>query len=128
MPISYRIDSQQCVIWTTITGVLTDEDIISHKKALVQDPAFKPGMKELSDVRGVERLQVTDAGIRRFVAQDACDSSCLQGHRLAIVVSSDFVFGTARMYEALTQANPIDVMVFRDIDKTKAWLEDKATS
>ena len=127
MPISYHIDSQHGVILTTASGVLTDDDIIKHKQELLRDPAVKPEMRELSDVRGVDRLEVTAEGIQRFVAQDASNASGLRGHRLAIVVSSDFVFGTARMYEVLTETNPLEVMVFRDIDKAKAWLEDKAS-
>jgi hypothetical protein len=59
MPITYRIDTKQGLVLTAATGVLTDDELLEHKRALAADPTFSPGMRQLSDVRGVERLAVT---------------------------------------------------------------------
>jgi hypothetical protein len=59
MPITYRIDQEHDVVWTTATGVLTDADLLAHKSRLINDADFKPGLRELSDVRAVDRLEVT---------------------------------------------------------------------
>ena len=96
MPISYRIDPSRKLVLTTATGVLTDDDLIRHKQRLVADPAFQPGMRQLSDVRGVTDLQVTPLGVRLMVAADEGHAAALAGHRLAIVVSKDLAFGMAR--------------------------------
>ena len=56
MPISYEIDSVRRLVLATATGVLTDEDVLQHKQRLAKDPDFRPGMRELSDVRAIERL------------------------------------------------------------------------
>jgi hypothetical protein len=79
-------------------------------------------MKELSDVRAVEQLQVTVDGVRRLVALDKVQSADLVDYQLAIVVSADLVFGMARMYETLTEDSVQDVGVFRDMEEAKAWL------
>jgi hypothetical protein len=77
---------------------------------------------ELSDVRGVERLDVTPDGIREFVQLDATDSGRLQGYKLAIVASEDVVFGMARMYQTRTSSHLPNVKVFRTLEDAEAWL------
>jgi len=123
MPISYRIDAGRGVALTTATGTLTDRDILEHKKRLHADPAFTPGMHEMSDVRGVSDLQVTPHGVKRMVAHDAAQGSDAGSHRLAIIASEDVVYGMARMYETLSDGNPSpSVAVFRDYDAAAKWL------
>lgn len=122
MPISYSIDASRGVVLTTASGALTDPELLEHKRTLTRDQQFRPGMVELSDVRGVERLDVTAEGVRQFVAQDAQDSDRLSGYRLAIVASQDLVFGMARMYEILTEKNALRVRIFRDMDEARVWL------
>lgn len=123
MPITYRIDRQRGIVWTHATGVLTDAELLAHKRRLINDPDFRPGMRELSDVREIERLEVTPKGISRFVAQDKTDETQLGDHRLAIVASENVVYGMARMYQSLTDGSPRNVMVFRNPTEAKTWLE-----
>ena len=122
MPISYVIDPPRNLIRTTATGVLTDEEVLSHKGAMAADPACRPGMLELSDVRSVSQLMVTASGIQAMVAVDAEHGPALSGHRLAIVASKDVVFGMARMYQNMTGDNVSGVGVFRDIPAAAEWL------
>ncbi|MBM2838107.1 MAG: hypothetical protein HW415_732 [Deltaproteobacteria bacterium] len=122
MPINYRIDLRQNMIWTTVTGILTDGELLEHKQKIVRDPDFRPGMRELSDVRNVEQIDITSEGVQRFVAQDADDVLLLRNHRIAIVAQEDVVFGMARMYAMMTEKYLGDVMVFRDMEDAIAWL------
>jgi hypothetical protein len=122
MPISYKIDEDRGLVLTTATGTLTDADILSLKALLAADPRWRPGMRELSDVRGVERLDVTTAGVRQMAAWDAAADPAIGQYRLAIVASRDHVFGMARMYEMLTDQSVPGVSVFRDIDEAIRWL------
>ncbi len=123
MPISYRIDKQRRLVLTTATGVLTDEELLDHKRALIVDPEFEPGMRELSDVRTIERLSVTPAGVRKMVALDQDHADRLGDYRLAIVALADASFGTARMYQMLTEANVQNIGVFRQMEEAEKWLE-----
>ncbi len=122
MSISYRIESDLGVVFTTATGVLTDDELLAHKLTLSRDPSFRPGMVELSDVRGVGRLEVTPEGVRRMVAVDAVGSDRPSNHKLAIVVAQDVVFGMARMYEMLSDPAGTSVRIFRGMDEAKDWL------
>lgn len=123
MPIRYRIDKQRRLVLTTATGVLTDEELLDHKRALIVDPEFEPGMRELSDTRTIERLSVTPAGVRKMVALDQDHADRLGDYRLAIVAPADASFGTARMYQMLTEANVQNIGVFRQMEEAEKWLE-----
>ncbi len=123
MPISYTIDRQRNLVLTTATGVLTDEELLDHKRQLIADPEFEPGMKELSDVRRIERLDVSPAGVRRLAALDEEHVDRLgEDYRLAIVAPADASFGTARMYQILTESSVQNIGVFRDMEEAKDWL------
>lgn len=122
MPIAYRIDSERQRIFTQAWGVLTDADLLAHKGRLLRDAAFDPRMPQLSDIRGIERLEVTAAGVRAMVAHDAAHSARRAGHRMALVVPTDEAFGMARMYELMGQREDNGVGVFRTMSEAEAWL------
>ncbi|NIM49054.1 MAG: hypothetical protein GTO22_07315 [Gemmatimonadales bacterium] len=122
MPISYLIDTERGLVLTTASGVLTDDDLLEHKRILAADPDFAPGMRQLSDVRGVERLAVTPEGVRQMVTLDRDQADQLGDYKLAIVTTADVVFGTARMYQSLTDEDLEHVQVFRDMAEARVWL------
>ena len=110
-------------IWSPLaTGVLTDDELMEHKRKLHADPEFSRGMVELSDVRNISRLSVTTEGIGRFVMQDAQDAELFKDYKLAIVVSRDLVFGMGRMYEMMTSENIPNVRIFREMSQARDWL------
>ena len=119
MPITYRIDPHARLVRTTVTGVVTDADLIAHKDRLNSDPAFGPGMSELSDVTNVHRLDVTSQGVRTLVWHDDRHSRRFAGHKLAIVANEDVVYGMARMYQTQSSA---DVGVFRSLQEALSFL------
>jgi hypothetical protein len=122
MPISYRIDSSRGLILTTASDTLTIDDLIAHKAALLADPQFRPGLKELSDVRGVRSLTLGPPEMRRLASLDSEHKARLGDYRLALVVPEDFLFGMARMYQQLTEENLPDIGVFRSVEKAVEWL------
>ena len=122
MPISYRIDPARSLVLTTVTGVVTDNDVLAHKRALASDPEYHPSMKELSDVRGVTDLEVTAEGIAVMAGFDREHDDTERGHRIALVASADVVYGMARMYQMNTVEADERVGVFRTLDEATRWL------
>jgi hypothetical protein len=121
MPISYSIDPERRLVLTKAWGVLTDNDLLQHKENLARDPAFSVGMRELSDVREIQRLDVTSTGVRAMVAHDDRRAHQSAQHRMALVVPNDEVFGMARMYQTMgAPDNP--VRIFRNLQLAEAWL------
>ena len=122
MPISYTIDLTRALVDSVATGVLTVDDILEHKARLDSDPRFSPTMCEIADVRDVERIDVTPAGISRVVWADQKEGDQPAGHRLAIVVSSDVAYGLGRMYQLQTSPTDERVKIFRDREEAETWL------
>lgn len=113
------------MVFTHASSVLTEDELLEHKRKLTSDPKFRPGLVELSDARSVTDLAISASGIESFVAQDHSDSERLKGFRLAIVVSGAFEFGMGSMYELMSHANKMDVRIFRDMRLAKEWLQIK---
>ena len=122
MPLTYRIDAARRLVLTHATGVLTDADLLAHKERLVHDPAFDPGMSQLSDIRNIERLDVTAAGVQAMVDHDNSNAPRRHGHRMALVVPADEAFGMARMYQLMHHNEEENIGVFRTISEAEAWL------
>jgi hypothetical protein len=123
MPLSYRIDPEHSLILTTGSGVLADEHVLAHKKALNADPDYDASMKELSDLRAVTDLSVTTQGVSAMAGYDRDNPDTEGRHRLALVASEDVVFGMARMYQMTTVESDSRVGVFRTIEEARAWLD-----
>lgn len=122
MPLTYRIDTARRLVLTHASGVLTDADLLAHKDRLVQDAAFDPGMAQLSDIRDIERLEVTAAGVRAMVDHDNSNAARRSGHRMALVVPKDDAFGMARMYQLMNRKEEDNIGVFRTMEDAAAWL------
>ena len=123
MPIKYSIDEDLGVVFTTASDVLTEAELLEHKRRVVSDPKFKPGFVELSDVRSISDLAISASGLEKFVAQDESDSERLKDFKLAIVVSGALEFGMGVMYEMLSRQNDKNVRIFRDLRLAKDWLQ-----
>jgi len=126
MPITYEIDDANGWVRMVGSGVITDEEVLTYRKRLLADPRFRPSMKLLSDMRGIERVQVTAGGIRRLVHEESSHSADLAARRLAIVTDSPVAYGMARMYQMLAENVGGAIQVFRRIEDATAWLRSEA--
>ncbi len=118
MATSYRIDKENGIVYSTATGVATDEEFLAHQRLLSRDPEFRPHYRQLLDGRGITELKVTPSGIRALIAGNPWG----KGARRALVAADDTAFGLAKMFE-LGRRDPQDEFrVFRDINEARAWL------
>ena len=118
MPASYRIDTEQKMISSTATGVVTDQDLRGHQKSLLADPAFDPGFSQIWDFQGVEEALVSNDTLKELAAARSFSSQS----RRAVVAPRDVVFGMARMFEMLHQEAPEAFRVFRTAEEARSWL------
>lgn len=125
MPASYQIDKPLGLIITKGQGVLTGQDIRTHRQRLLDDPNFDPSYNQIIDLRDVVKFAVVGAEMSGI----ATDSIFNEKSRRAIVAEKDVDFGMARMYEMYGEANPSQVIVFRDMAEARRWLGlDEATN
>ena len=118
MPASYRIDKSLGLVFTTAQGVLTGQDILTHRQRLREDPDFDPGYNQLIDLRDVFEFPVSGAEMPRIVDHHLFNEKS----RRAIVAEKDIYFGMARMYEMYGEADPSQIRVFRDMAEARRWL------
>lgn len=123
MPIDYSIDEDLGVVFTTASDVLTEDELLEHKRKMVADPRFQPGFVELSDVRLISDLAISASALEKFVAQDDSDAERLEKYKLAIVVSGALEFGMGTMYEMMSVENNRNVRIFRDVGLAREWLQ-----
>ncbi len=124
MPASYRIDKSLGLVFTTAQGVLTGQDILTHRQRLREDPDFDPSYNQLIDLRDVIEFAASTTEMRKISTYHISTEKS----RRAIVAEKDIYFGMARMYEMYGEADPSQIKVFRGMAEARRWLRlDEAT-
>ena len=120
MPYTYIVDPDLRLVLTTGSGLVSDED--SQQLSTMQrlDSRIHATMRELLDLRQVERLSITPDLLRSRARTDK-HYAHEYANTLAIVVGSEVAFGFGRMYELLTDEH-FRVRVFRDYPEACQWL------
>jgi hypothetical protein len=86
------------LVMTTVTGVLTEEDPLAHETALVNDPAIKPGFRELFDTRRVTLIQITEETIKKVAEIDKKAPSKMSSSRCAVVANDEDAFRWQKLF------------------------------
>jgi len=101
----------------TFDETITDEEFLDAFSQMIADPTADL----LLDLRTVKHVEVQRETIRRTIYM-LSDATQQVRHKIAVVASSDVVFGMARMYEAMRPQSLSLFNVFRDFDSAKEWL------
>jgi hypothetical protein len=118
MHIDQAIDDHRRVIVLTLTGTLSDDgllglaDLIEHRPHVARDYSL------LIDLRFSDGIAITIDGVRRMAARKLVLSP--QARR-AVVVTTAFGFGMARIYQLIRGEGGF--RPFRDYDEALAWVE-----
>ena len=120
MPITIHYDPEQNVLFTDAVGSVSLDDIMSYYFE-VERMDLNPQHSVLANFTEADiNLNYDDVSLmasrRRNVFRKA-DSM-----KIAVVAKVDFVFGIARMYEALLSDERFEVKAFRDRAKALQWL------
>lgn len=118
MPCGYTIDLARSLVLSRGWGVLTDRELLAHVRTLTADPRFARDFRQLADFRDVTDVQITSSTIREMAKLNPFGA----GARRALVVTSDVVFGMARMYQILRDESPDELQIFRKVDDAFRWL------
>jgi hypothetical protein len=119
MPCAYTIDLARSLVLSRGWGEVTDRELLAHVRALTADPRFARSFHQFIDLRDVTDVQITASTIREMVKLNPFGA----GARRAVVVTSDVVFGMARMYQILRDESPDEFEIFRKLDDALRWLE-----
>jgi len=120
MPITRRLDESTQVLWTTISGQVTLEDLREHFAAV-------------HEIRGGQYRELVDGRAVTGVAFGARDLPKLAeyGRQLfadgpiaprAIAVTGVIYFGLARLFASFA-SSWVRISVFEDFSEAQAWIE-----
>jgi hypothetical protein len=119
MPTDLSIDVSRSRVLSTIWGAVTWSDMRDALEEIARHPDFEPEFDQLVDVTRVTTVDASYEDMRRVADLNPFTPTA----RRAIVGSSDFVYGMARMYETLTADRSL-VRVFRSMPEAEAWLNN----
>lgn len=120
--IRFRVDAVHRVRIAEFRGTVDDDELLGSYARLVEEPGYDPTLHDMVDMRGVDRLDVSAATLRRLVEMFAPIEPRDPPTRLAIVAPKDHIYGLGRMYEMLSNDTPEDIRVFREYAPAAKWL------
>jgi hypothetical protein len=127
MPYELHIDHDLGLVSARFSGEVTEAEGIAYINEPVWTGGEAPGYSELIDVTAVQLFspQLTKSLPQFADVAARMDASGDLGGNLLIVAADDFLFGVARMYQALRELHPSThrkVGVFRTRGEALAWL------
>lgn len=119
MPTFFKIDKEHRLVLSTVSGVVTIADALTHRENLRRHPDFDPSFSQLVDLSNVTKIEFSHADVERF-AQESIFS--LNSRRAALAIG-DHAYGLARMFEMLREfRGEQGVRVFRNLDEALDWV------
>ena len=119
MPIDIYIDSAKRMVFETLVGTVTADEILETWNKISEDRDFDPRYRQFSDFSGVTKFDVSPGFFRQYAtSKPIFDKSS----RRALVAPSDFVFGMIRLYLTHLENRSGEIRVFRDMAEARRWL------
>jgi hypothetical protein len=130
LPITYEIDHDRKLVRARITGTLTRDDAFQYQQHVWSLPEVR-GYNQLIDASDMGHVDIpfpsADA-MRELSSLAASMDDPELKTRFAIVATSAFAYGLARMYATYRALDPRStrvVSVFRSVDDALKWLESE---
>lgn len=122
MPIGYRYDAALNTVFASAEDPLGDAELLEFGRRLATDPALPHGRRELIDLRGLSRSDVSSRALHEMAEAFRAEDRDTPGSRVAIVAFEDWAFGLSRMYQTFRDGSPVELRVFRELGAARAWL------
>jgi hypothetical protein len=125
MPISVSVSSIDWVRHFVFTGIVSDADILAAYNVVAQC-LLDPSMDLVIDTTGVERVAITDNGLRTLAVRRARDAygDGVALPRMVVVAPDARVFAVAQKYESALQseAHRGRCLVCRTMEEARSFL------
>jgi len=110
-------------IWRLTPGETFDlGDVLD----LLGQTDWKGAKRFLWDIRGLARGPDASGDLRQLQGEIQRSIAQWEGSRVAIVVTTDFHYGIARMFTSFAVALDMDYQVFREETVAREWLREHA--
>jgi hypothetical protein len=111
-------------LYTTIEGATTYLDVKAFMDTVVAEPKYRPGIPAIIDCRKAKSL-FSISELRKTAADARQRPEMKVRGRVAVLASSNLVYGLLRMYEVFSEGTPNEMRVFRQPEEAFAWLKSQ---
>jgi hypothetical protein len=107
-----------------LSGDVGDQELVTAFRRSFEASDFDATLNGLVDLREVHKLDVTSSGIWELSQILRPADQTAASRRVALVASTDFQFGMARMVATLLSTGGLktEYHAFRDISEARSWL------
>ena len=106
------------------SGVVTGSEIVVVNGELYESSGNAAAIRyQVCDLTEVEEIVLTSAEIRELARQDSCAGQLNPDMIIAVVASTDVVYGLARMWDSTVDEKAVTTRVFRETDAAHQWIE-----
>jgi hypothetical protein len=122
------MDPATGMVTVVLSGPITLELMQDAFEQVLQHAEFKKSSDALWDLREAEIPEAPTSELIELVS--FIKSKTLErgrDYKVALLVSSSYHYGLARMYEAYADLLPVKIKTFRDLGEATAWLAGDRT-
>jgi hypothetical protein len=119
MPASHVVEVADRLVYTTITGVVTFDEVLQQIAALKADPDFNPDFNEIVDMSGASDVRL---GYDEFKRIEELDPFSATSRRAIVVPTNPAVYGVSRMYHLIQNEDPM-IKIFRVEQEAREWVK-----
>ena len=119
MPVRYTLDSENRIVRTTFTGIVTENEVVEHTIHLRKDPRFQPDFSELADL--AEAIEVR-LGYPEFQHLEFIDPFSREAKRAFVAPARSHAYGLTRMFQIMRHS-PENIQLFDTVEDALAWLK-----
>ena len=127
MPIRYHIRPDLGAVLARAVDPIEIQEVLAYGRSLERDTAYRRGMLEVVDLRGVRRFELDVADLGDVVEQDrasadAAESGVRTG-RTVFVADDALVLAKLEVYRDLRRPLSGEVALFNCLDSAVAWAD-----
>ena len=123
--VEFDIDRDQHRVHIVLRGRFALQDIRELVRRVHADADWSPSMSALVDLRDAIGLDFSTAAFMDLAHLLKYTVKTSAPGRTAIVVSTDFMYGLGRMWEAYSSNTKYASRVFRQYEAAEAWLDEE---
>ncbi len=127
MPTELKIDKKDGIIYRTISGNISVEDLISSYNQAFTHPDFYPGIKAITDIRKVHPYSLKE-DVPKLTDFVHLNKKVIGSMRLAIISPPEPNFGILRLLQSYLEESTVTLGIFHTMEEAKKWLNKPAWS
>lgn len=122
MPCSYFIDKDLGTAFLTSSGKISQQELKERAISLIHDPDWQPGFNILTDYSEASLTDLNYEKIKELVEYQIQVAHKVGSGKCAVVAPQALEFGMARIWESLSDNNPLSIKVFNNTSDALNWL------